>query len=358
MEKKKRPIDPMKVLRKLAQLLQERLPAKSKIYFVYTHKNGFDRFNNGLKANTEISYWGFTALKRNFSRVHFLHFKHEKPALMTKIRPQDVVVGHIGPTLLEASRYTKRVIAFNPWAGHEDRSQNAFNCAPHEEEMALYDRCHSLVLLTSEYNKAHYFEKRANFWYPYFEKFQKTKRIRLVHQPIDLTLFQRIKWDYTTDDFLYIGNDAHMKGVPDAIALVHRLKRSLTTYGFGGKKLDNLDQKQIEKLKNQADFFIQPGMWEAQCVSILEAAARGFIPVISPETGYPYQHPFLLRYKDFDYNFKVLKDLLNTTADERKQLADSLYQQLTSDIHHNNWDTLTDILVEEVRAAYFQHIEI
>jgi hypothetical protein len=346
----------MKVFRKLAQLLQEKLPARCRIYFIYTHKNGFDRFNNGLKANTEISYWCFTALKHHFPRIRFLRFGEEKPERIAQIRPQDLVVGHIGPTFEAALKFTKRAIAFNPWAGSDSRSQIAFNCAPHTQEMALFDKCASLVLLTSEYNKTHYFERAANFWHPYFQNYQKTKRVRLVHQPIDLNLFRRIKWEYTTDDFLYVGNDAYMKCVEDAKALALALKRKLVTYGFGGKKLNNLDEAQVLKLATEADFFIQPGMWEAQCVSILEAAARGFIPVVSKETGYPYSHPFLLRYNDFDYNIKILKSLLNTTAEERKTLADSLYQQLVLDVHHNNWKTLTDILVEEVRHLYTQQL--
>jgi hypothetical protein len=346
----------MKLFRKLFQLLQENLPVNCRVYFIYTHKNGFDRFSNGLKANTEISYWCFTALKKSFPSVRFLRYQGEKPSRIAKIRPQDVVIGHIGPTFAEASRYTKKLIAFNPWAGHEDRSREAFNCALADVEMALFEPCASLVLLTSEYNKAVYFEKPANFWHPYFQKLQQTKRVRLVHQPIDLKCFQRIKWDYTTHDFLYIGNDAHMKCVDDTIALVNAAKRQLTIYGFGERRIDNRDQNQVRKLAAQADFFIQPGMWEAQCVSILEAAARGFIPVVSPETGYPYSHPFLLRYKDFDYNFKVLKNLLNTSAEERKTLADSLYQRLVSDVHHNSWTRLTDVLVEEVRHMYFQSI--
>jgi hypothetical protein len=348
----------MKLLKKLSQLAQEYLPVNCRLYFIYTHKNGFDRFNNGLKANTEISFWSFTALKRNFPSVKFLRFQEEKPSRIAKIRPQDIVVGHIGPTFAEACKYTKRMIAFNPWAGHEDRSKSAFNCAPHKEEMQLFDQCASLVLLTSEYNKVEYFEKPTNFWHPYFQKLEKTKRVRLVHQPIDLELFQRIKWNYSTHDFLYIGNNAYMKCVEDTMELVRAVQRKLTIYGFGGKKIDNLDQNQVSRLACQADFFIQPGMWEAQCVSILEAAARGFIPVVSPETGYPYSHPFMLRYKDFDYNFHVLKNLLNTSGEERKNLADKLYQQLVSDVHHNNWQKLTDVIVEEVRQLYFQHIEI
>lgn len=347
-----------RAIRKLALLLQEMMPANRRVYFIYTHKNGFDRFYNGLKANTEISYWCFTALKEHFPSVRFLRCSQEKPERIAQIRPQDVVIGHIGPTFAKAAESTRRLIAFNPWAGHEDRSKEAFNCAPSELEMHLFDRCAALVLLTSEYNKSEYYEKPANFWYPYFKKIQQTKRVRIVHQPIDLQLFKRIKWDYETHNFLYIGNNAHMKCVDDTIALVRAVSRDLVLYGFGESKMDNLSQLQVCKLPGQADFFIQPGMWEAQCVSILEAAARGFIPVVSPETGYPYKHPFLLRYKDFNYNFKVLKDLLNTTPVERRILADSLYHQLATDVHHNNWQALTDVVVEEVRLQYVQELEL
>ena len=348
----------IKTFRKCLQILQENLPTRSRVYFIYTHKNGYDRFHNGLKANTEISFWSFTALKKRFPSVCFLRYQGEKASRICQIRPQDVVIGHIGPTFTEASRYTKRLIAFNPWAGHEDRSKQAFNCAPHEVEMQLFNKCASLVLLTSEYNKVEYFEKPANFWHPYFKKLQESKRVRLVHQPVDLKLFQRIKWDYTTHDFLYIGNDAHMKCVDDAIALVNATHRNLVTYGFNGTTIDNLNHAQVSRLPSQADFFIQPGMWEAQCVSILEAAARGFIPVVSPETGYPYSHPFLLRYKDFNYNLTVLKNLLKTPERERKELGDYLYEQLISDINHNSWETLTRVLVEEVSRLYQYRIEI
>jgi len=348
----------MTLFKKLSLLVQEKFPARCRIYFIYTHKNGFDRFYNGLKANTEISYWCFTAIKEHFPSVRFLRYQNEKPERISTIRPQDVVIGHIGPTFAEATQYTKKLIAFNPWAGSEDRSKQDFNCAPHEQEMRLFDACASVILLTSEYNKIEYLEKPRNYWHAYFLNLQKTKKVRVVHQPIDLNLFRRIKWDYETHNFLYIGNDAYMKCVEDAAALVQAIHRRLTCYGFGGKKIDHLDQRQVQKLPLQADFFIQPGMWEAQCVSILEAAARGFIPIVSPETGYPYQHPFLLRYKNFEYNFKILRELLSTSSVERKQLADSLHQQLKEDVHHNNWKKLTDVLVQEVQQLYWQSIEV
>jgi glycosyltransferase involved in cell wall biosynthesis len=348
LEKKAKKVSMNRFLHKLAFALQARLPAKRRVYFIYTHKNSFDRFYNGLKSNTEISYWCMTALQAQFPSVRFLRIQQEKPERIDQIRSQDIVVGHIGPTFALAAQKTRKLIAFNPWAGHEDRSREAFNCIPHEQEMKLFDLSTTLVLLTSEYNKRKYFEKPTNFWYPYFQKFQQTKRVRLVHQPIDLQLFKRIKWDYQTSDFLYIGNNAHMKGTDQAIALVGALKRTLYIYGFGGEKIDHLNRTQVLKLPEQADFFIQPGMWEAQCVSILEAAARGFIPVVSEETGYPYSHPYQLRYQDFEYNLTVLKELLRTSPEERKTLADMLYEQFVTDIHHNNWHTLTDVLVEEV----------
>ncbi|MCH9627282.1 MAG: hypothetical protein S4CHLAM2_09180 [Chlamydiales bacterium] len=335
----------MRTLFRLAQLLHESLPAKRRVYFIYTHKNGYDRFYNGLKANTEISFWVYKALRKHFSRVRFLRFSGEKPERIARIGPQDVVVGHVGPTFMAASGLTKRLIAFNPWVGDEDHAQEGFNCCPKEVEMAYYDRAASLVLLTSEFNKRVYFDKPTNFWHPYFQ----SKRVRLVHQPIDLTLFKRIKWDYTTNDFLYIGNKGHMKGVEHAVELVDQVGRQLHLYGLEGKKIDHRNLEQVNRLPGEADFFIQPGLWEAQCVSILEAAARGFIPVVSEETGYPYTHPFLLRPRNFEYNIRVLKDLLNTSSEERRALADSLHAQLSGDVEHNNWKKMTDVIVEEVR---------
>jgi len=349
----------MRVLFKLAQLLHETLPAKARVYYLYTHKNGFDRFYHGIKANTEISYWVYKALRSHFPRVRFLLFQGEKMERIREIRSEDVVVGHVGETFLEASRYTNRLIAFNPWAGDESRSQEGvMNCTPKEIETGYYDRAASIILLTSEFNKKHYLEKPRNFWYSYFQQAMQKKRVRIVHQPVDLTFFERIKWNYTTNDFLYVGNDGFMKGVDDAVQLVRHVGRNLHIYCIGEKKLDNRNQTQINQLPKQADFFIQPGLWEGQCVSILESAARGFIPVVSEETGYPYHHPFLLRPKDFDYNARILKDLLHTTPEERASLADSLYQQLKNDTEHNNWKKLTDVIVEEVSHLYFQSVEI
>jgi len=342
----------MRFLDKLAQRLHEALPAKQRVYFLYTHKNGFDRFYNGLKANTEISYWVYKALRSHFPRVRFLRFLDEKPERINQICSQDIVIGHIGPTFVEASRRTKRLISFCPWVGDEDHSCEGFNCAPKELEMSYYDRAASLILLTSEFNKREYFEKPRNFWYSYLQG----KRVRIVHQPIDLTLFKRIKWEYTTNDFLYIGNKGHMKGVEEAVKLVDHFKRRLHLYGWDEKKIDHRNSAQVNRLPAEADFFIQPGLWEAQCVSILEAAARGFIPVVSEETGYPYQHPFLLRPRDFDYNVRVLKELLHTSPQERRLLADSLHKQLTEDVHHNNWKQLTDVIVDEVKQL--QTVEV
>ncbi len=86
-----------------------------------------------------------------------------------------------------------------------------------------------------------------------------------------------------------------------------------------------------------------------QCVSILESAARGFIPIVSPETGYPYEHPYLLRFDEEAYNLNVIKKLLLTSSEERKELADCLHEQLLKDPAHNKWGNLTKVLVEEIK---------
>lgn len=341
----------MSLLKKLFQLLQESLPAKRRIYFIYTHKNGYNRFANGLKANTELSFWGYTGLKKEFGKISFLKFQGEKPSRIAAINSNDVVIGHVGETFMKASTRTQRLISFAPWVGHEDHSKESFNCLPFEKEIEFYNRACSLILLTSEYNKKHYLETNTNFWYPFFQEFQKSKKVRVVHQPIDTQLFRRIKWEYTTDNFIYIGNDGHMKGLKDADNIVRELGKNFTIYGLNGKKIDHLDQKAVSKLPQEGDFFIQPGMWEAQCVSILEAAARGFIPVVSKETGYPYDHPFMLRYGDFEYNVKVLKELLKTSPEERKALADHLHGRLIHDANHNDWENLVKVLVEAVKEV-------
>lgn len=338
----------MKLFKKGAQLLHEHLPGKKWVYFIYTHKNGYERFNNGLTANTELSYWNYRALRAHFPRVRFLRLHDEKPERIEQITENDVVVGHIGPTYEQASRRTKKLIAFNPWCGDPDCSQEKFNCSPKEWEISCYDRAQALILLTSEFNTRKYIETPTNDWFDYLQ----TKRVRVVHQPIDLKVFKRIKWEYKTNDFLYIGNDAHMKRVGEAKRLVAQTGRTLHIYGFNGKTIDHRNRSEVDKLPQLADFFIQPGLWEAQCVSILEAAARGFIPVVTPETGYPYSHPFLLKPRDFDYNAQILKDLLQTTAEERKQLADDLHGRLARDIEHNTWSRLTDVVVEEVARLF------
>lgn len=339
-------------LAKLAHRLYERLPASRRLYFIYTHNNGYNRFANGLKANTEISYWSYRALREAFPRVRFLRLQGEHPSRIRTIGPRDVVIGHVGETYALAALRTRRLIAFCPWAGHEDRSQVAFNCAPADLEMEAYKKACALIFLTSEYNVREYIEKPRNFWFNYLQELNQKRRIRIVHQPIDLNLFCRIKQEYRTNNFLYIGNDAHMKCLPHAKELVAHVKRELTLYGCEGKTLNHLDKKVVNLLPAQADFFIQPGMWEAQCVSILEAAARGFIPIVTRETGYPYDHPFLLRYGDFAYNCNVLSTLLATSAHERKVLADTLHSKLMNDINHNSWSRLTDVLVEEVQRAF------
>lgn len=344
------PIEPgrgvLKLVRKLALLFNEKLLGR-RVYFVYTHKNGYDRFHHGLKANTEISYFCFRALQKAFPRITFLRFQNEKQERIDKIKPSDVVIGHMGKTLLEARKRTKNIITFGPFVGHEDHSfsKGPHSC-DHEVEMEYYKKAACIILLTSEYNKREYLEKNRNFWYPFFQNLKKP--LRIVHQPIDLQVFRRIKTSYTTSHFLYIGHFGHMKGVEMSQKLVKAVDRTLHIFGSEERRFDHLDQEQVNILPQMADFFIQPGMWEGQCVAILEAAARGFIPIVSPETGYPYDHPYLLKYGDFDYNLQVLKKLLQTTPEERKELGDFLYQRLVEDTHHNSWKTLTDVLVEEV----------
>lgn len=342
----------LKPLEKLLERLTLLFP-RTRVHFIYTHRNGHDRFVNGLKANTEISYFCFKALQSRFPHVQFLRLEKEKNYRINAIGSQDVVIGHIGETFLKASSRTKRLVAFYPWSGHEDRStQLLFNCLPLQEELMYWERSASVILLTSEFNKRKYIENGENFWAPIFKDYGSKKRIVCVHQPIDLDLFKRIKWEYTTSDFVYIGNDAHMKCLETSKGLVKHLGRNLHLFGVDGKKIDHRNEKEVTGLCHLADFFIQPGMWEAQCVSILESAARGFIPVVSKETGYPYDHPFLLRYNDFEYNSKVLNELLHTSNEERKVLADHLHKSLVEDENHNNWKKLTDVLVKTVSDLF------
>ncbi|MCH9704055.1 MAG: hypothetical protein K0U13_04615, partial [Chlamydiae bacterium] len=61
-----------------------------------------------------------------------------------------------------------------------------------------------------------------------------------------------------------------------------------------------------------------------------------------------YDHPYLLRFDDFEYNLQTIKKLLQTSPQERKELADHLYRQLADDIHHNSWLQLQQTLVSEV----------
>ncbi|MFT5317223.1 MAG: glycosyltransferase involved in cell wall biosynthesis [Chlamydiales bacterium] len=335
-------------LKKLLADISLFLPGK-RVFFIYSHNNASDRFVNGLTANTEISHWSIQALKREFPRVTFLRLQGEKSLRLQRISEKDVVIGHIGETFQKASERTKRMIAFYPWTGHLDRNQSKkFNCIEIEKEMISLKAAKSIIFLTSEYNVQKYMNSQSNFWYSFCQEYP----VRYVHQPLDLHQFKRVKFSYETSNFLYIGNDAHMKCLDHSRSLVQAVDRELSIYGLGKRKLGNLDSKAVAELSTEADFFIQPGMWECQCVSILEAAARGFIPVVSRETGYPYEHPFLLRYNDFEFNKLVLKDLLHSTPGDRKNLADSLHSQLENDVNHNNWGKLTSVLVDEVKKLY------
>jgi hypothetical protein len=338
----------LNALEKLFKELKLFLPGR-RLYFIYTHDNRKDRFKCGLTANTEISYWSLQALERAFPRVTFLRLQGEKSHRIASITSKDIVLGHIGETFLRASAKTKKMIVFNPWSGHTDRSTNhLFNCMPLDQELNYWEKAASIILLTSEYNVREYVEKQSNFWFEKFTELKKRKSLRFVHQPIDLQVFKRIKWRYGSNDFLYIGNNAHMKCLSDSKKLVQDLGKRLHIYGCEGKKISHLDEAEVNQLPSIADFFIQPGMWEAQSVGILEAAVRGFIPVVSKDTGYPVEHPFLLRYGDHNYNLKILKELLALTAEERKKLADDIHQKLVNDPLHNDWNALTAILIEEV----------
>lgn len=333
-------------IKKIIEKIKDFFPGK-RIFFIYTHHNSWNRFARGLKASTELSFWNLKALRKHFPRVTFLRLEGEKPQRIKRISENDVVIGHIGETYYKASQRSKKIIAFYPWCGHEDRStNNKFNCIQQKTELDYLSLARSIIFLTSEYNVREYLHKPTNFWFDFY----KNNNVRFVHQPIDLNQFKRIKFTYETSNFLYIGNQAHMKCVNHSKELVKSVKRIFFLYGTKkNNRLDNLDSKAIHRLTEEADFFIQPGMWEGQCVSILEAAARGFIPIVSKETGYPYDHPFLLRYNDFEYNKKQLIELLNTTPQERRSLANTLHKSLKHDTNHNNWECLTNTLVEEIK---------
>ncbi len=325
-----------------------------RVYWIYTHKNQKNRFRNGLKANTEISYWIGKALQEAFPRVTILRQKDERPYRLACIRSKDVVIGHFGETWWKASQKTKKMITFAPWSGDPDRSQSDKpNCISWHDETRFYDRAKAIVLLTSEFNQKKYLENPQDRWASYFRTLgSKGVSVRVVHQPMDFSLFPRVKYQYGVHGCLYIGNDHHMKGVSDAKELAHQAGVPLHLFGIEGRSLHHLDVHSVSQLPGYADFFLQPGRWEAQCVSILESAARGFIPLVTPETGYPYEHPYLLRWGDMQYNLQQLRGALSLTPQERRVLADKLYFQFIQDENHNDWQKLTSVIINEVHKIY------
>ena len=68
------------------------------VFYLHSRGKGFNRFAYGLKANTEISYWCYNALRKALPRVTFLRIEGEKAARMRAIGSEDVVIGHVGET--------------------------------------------------------------------------------------------------------------------------------------------------------------------------------------------------------------------------------------------------------------------
>jgi glycosyltransferase involved in cell wall biosynthesis len=98
-------------------------------------------------------------------------------------------------------------------------------------------------------------------------------------------------------------------------------------------------------VREQIDFYIHTSDMDAQATVILEAAARGVVPLVTPESG--FRSPFAIELtSDPDWNRAIIADALRMPDDEYRRRAHGLRAQIERE---HAWDAIFGRIWEVIR---------
>ena len=109
----------------------------------------------------------------------------------------------------------------------------------------------------------------------------------------------------------------------------------------------NEDEAQIRALVAEHDFYLHTSTMDAQATTILEFAARGLVPIITPESGFSSNDSILLTH-DAEANKEIIQRALDMPEDELVFRSRRIREQIRRE---HSWERFFDTITENINRT-------
>ncbi|WP_448561050.1 glycosyltransferase [Trichothermofontia sp.] len=110
--------------------------------------------------------------------------------------------------------------------------------------------------------------------------------------------------------------------------------------------VNNSDPVFNQWVVDTCDFYIHTGRMDAQATVILENAARGLIPLVTPESGFASPHAIYLTH-DPDKNREIIRWALNLPESELLERSRLIREQIQRE---HNWESIYTMIWDNIVA--------
>lgn len=111
--------------------------------------------------------------------------------------------------------------------------------------------------------------------------------------------------------------------------------------------LNNDDEAQIRLLVEAHDFYIQTSSLDAQATTILEFAARGLIPIVTPESGFECEGAIYLTDSP-ERNREIIRNALTMPDDECRQRSAIVKAHVRRE---HSWESFYETIATRIAAT-------
>ena len=112
-------------------------------------------------------------------------------------------------------------------------------------------------------------------------------------------------------------------------------------------KIDNGDAEGMDALVEAHDFYLQTSTMDAQATTILEYAARGLVPIVTPESGFESEDAIYLT-RDAARNREIIDSALQMREEELRYRSERIKAQIRS---RHSWRTFYDTIASHIRRT-------
>ncbi len=245
------------------------------------------------RSNYALSAHLCNAIRRTGASVYAHDFTDVES--LREVKPEDVLIGHVGPWVKEAAKKGfQNIILFNP----ANRWYPTRNSPIFESNATIAEQVHLAKSVIAQ--SGVYWRTTAEYPEP--------MKWRWIDLGIDTNLFPFIKREFNPPgkrQFLFFHlYDSLQKGSDIAEEII-RAKPGDNFTWLGGatiKKTHNLrvfpqmlnTSERFRQEVGNCDFILTPSREDAQPGTVVEAAALGLIPATTYTSGYSISFPFLV----------------------------------------------------------------